>query len=183
MKIKNISNTTIDAAKEYAEHTFVDEIYLNYMREDYPESFLRSVCKWYCDNKAMPYEFKLCVLAALIARGIIFDWGYQLPTNNEVRLWLPIVYKATKNKLPLKVVEAERTSKPWYKIRLLFDGRYRWCQAPKNGDEYLIPTDVYGVYDKYLELHQKWCDSHRYEHCSWEKQCEQCFVLNGKEVD
>lgn len=183
MKITKISNATIDEAKKYAEHVFVENIYY---RPDYPASLYDAICKWYRDNKYLPYEFRLCVLATVIARGIVvYQWGFQLPTNNEVRMWLPLVYKATKKRTPLKAVEADNFYSSEYRVVSLFENKsetHYASEMDENGN-YDHPGDVYGIYNKCMELHQKWCDCHRYEECFLEKRCEECFILNGKEID
>lgn len=186
MKIQKITDETINMAKKYAEHTFANEIYY---RADYPTAFYDAVEKWYRDNKSLPYGFRLCVLASLIARSAIYTWSFQLPSNNEVRFWLPIVYKATKNKLPLKAIEADNDYDAWYRVIFLFDGRYKWCRAPKNPDSneyqenYNIPVDAYGIYEKCEKMHREWCVLHRYEGCAIEKHCSECFSISGKEVE
>ena len=99
MKIQNIENTTINQAKQYVDDVLTVKIWNEY-GYDYPYDVVE---RWYRENKSLPYQFRLAVLAITVARGSDGE-SLQLPSNDEVRRWLPIVYKATKKRIPLKAV-------------------------------------------------------------------------------
>lgn len=97
MKIQNIENATINHAKQYVDDVLTVKIWNEY-GYDYPYDVVE---RWYRENKSLPYQFRLAVLATVIARGSDGE-SLQLPSNDEVRRWLPIVYKATKKKNPIE---------------------------------------------------------------------------------
>lgn len=156
-KILNITNETINNAKQYVDNVLTVKIWNTYGC-DY---LYEMVERWYKENKALPYQFRLAVLAIVIARG---DNGenLQLPSNDEVRRWLPIVYKATKKKIPLKAVYCSSCDyeNGDYFIYNLFTGKGAWKKAPDTEWGYDVPSDVYGVYYAHVREYNARCISH-----------------------
>lgn len=173
MKIHNISNETINKAKQY-----VDDVLTVKIWNTYGYDYLYEVVeRWYKENKALPYQFRLAVLATVIARGNGDDW-FQLPSNDEVQRWLPIVYKAVKKRIPLKAVycSSRDYENGEYFVWTLFTGRGVWKKAPLRDWGYDIPSDVYGIFDAHVQDYNAWCNSHRSEHCTeCYESCDKCF--------
>ena len=171
MKIVNITNETINQAKQYVNDVLTVKIW-----NTYGYNYLYDVVeRWYKENKSLSYQFRLAVLATAIARGLD-DQSIQLPSNDEVRRWLPIVYKATKKRTPLKVVYcSNRYNNGNFYIYSLFTGKGAWKKAPECECGYDVPSDVYGVYDAHVREYNAWCKSHIHsEHCM-EYSCAECF--------
>lgn len=171
MKILNITNETINAAKQYVDDVLTVKIWNEY-GYDYPYDVVE---RWYRENKSLPYQFRLAVLAITVARGSDGE-SIQLPSNDEVRRWLPIVYKATKKRIPLKAVycSIRDYEDGKYFVYNMFTGRGIWRKAPLCDWGYDIPIDVYGVYDAHVREYNIWCNRN-FEHCSEYSSCDECF--------
>ena len=157
MKILTITNETINAAKQY-----VDNVLTVKIQNTYGYDYLYDVVeRWYRENKSLPYQFRMAVLATVIARGNGNDW-FQLPSNDEVRRWLPIIYKATKKRIPLKAVyySSQDYINGDYYIYSMFTGRGIWRKALLYDWGYDIPSDVYGVYDAHVREYNARCISY-----------------------
>ena len=101
MKIHNISNATIEQAKDIVATIFED-------RKGGIENFAHDLQKWYVTHKSEPYGLRLAVIAcAIVTGGDERDAYYCKPTTMAVRQMLPKVEHALKHheRLVLVVVD------------------------------------------------------------------------------
>ena len=108
MKIKSISNETVNQAKDVVQGLFESWTTKNSLE------FCRKVEQWYRNSKNhVPYELRLAVLASAIVTGADMSesaW-YAKPTTEAVRQMLPIVEEKMRKRAPLKIVCAEWNSR------------------------------------------------------------------------